>query len=415
LKFVVIGNGIAGNSVIEKVREIDRDVELTVISEESCPEYSACILASYLSGEIKRERVFLKTEEDYRKEGINTIFGKKVTEIDTVKKRVVLEEGYLSYDKLVVATGSKGITPPIGGVNKEGVFLFKSIEDADKILHFNPTKAVVVGSGPIGIEVCIALKKRNCEVYLVELLDWILPKVFDKRSASFLERALELNGVRVITGEKVIKIVGDRRVEGVITDKREIECDTVVLAAGMRPNVELARKAGIEIGKLGGIKVNEFMMTDKEDVYACGDCVETKNIVTGKECLNLLWFNAKQQGDTVGYNLLGIKRAYPGSQNIVIINVFNIFGVSIGETLATLGNDNSIEVIEKDYGNSYYRLLTFKDRVVGVQAINKIEFMGLMLGLIRRREGIKSLWAKMRFYNSILGGSLFHKIKPYIY
>jgi len=185
LKFVVIGNGIAGNSVIEKVREIDRDVELTVISEESCPEYSACILASYLSGEIKRERVFLKTEEDYRKEGINTIFGKKVTEIDTVKKRVVLEEGYLSYDKLVVATGSKGITPPIGGVNKEGVFLFKSIEDADKILHFNPTKAVVVGSGPIGIEVCIALKKRNCEVYLVELLDWILPKVFDKRSASF--------------------------------------------------------------------------------------------------------------------------------------------------------------------------------------------------------------------------------------
>jgi len=415
LKFVVIGNGIAGNSVIEKVREIDRDVELTVISEESCPEYSACILASYLSGEIKRERVFLKTEEDYRKEGINTIFGKKVTEIDTVKKRVVLEEGYLSYDKLVVATGSKGITPPIGGVNKEGVFLFKSIEDADKILHFNPTKAVVVGSGPIGIEVCIALKKRNCEVYLVELLDWILPKVFDKRSASFLERALELNGVRVITGEKVIKIVGDRRVEGVITDKREIECDTVVLAAGMRPNVELARKAGIEIGKLGGIKINEFMMTDKEDVYACGDCVETKNIVTGKECLNLLWFNAKQQGDTVGYNLLGIKRAYPGSQNIVIINVFNIFGVSIGETLATLGNDNSIEVIEKDYGNSYYRLLTFKDRVVGVQAINKIEFMGLMLGLIRRREGIKSLWAKMRFYNSILGGSLFHKIKPYIY
>jgi len=223
------------------------------------------------------------------------------------------------------------------------------------------------------------------------------------------------NGVRVITGEKVIKIVGDRRVEGVITDKREIECDTVVLAAGMRPNVELARKGDLEIGKLGGIKVNEFMMTDKEDVYACGDCVETKNIVTGTECLNLLWFNAKQQGDTVGYNLLGIKRAYPGSQNIVIINVFNIFGVSIGETLATLGNDNSIEVIEKDYGNSYYRLLTFKDRVVGVQAINKIEFMGLMLGLIRRREGIKSLWAKMRFYNSILGGSLFHKIKPYIY
>lgn len=415
MKTVIIGNGIAGNSVVEKIREIDKNVELTIISEEPYPEYSACVLANYLSGEIERERVFLKTGRDYRKEEVNTVFGKKVIEIDTAKKGAVLKESSLSYDKLVIATGSKGIIPPIEGVNKEGVFLLKSIEDADKIFYFNPKKAVIVGSGPIGIEACIALKKQNCRVYLVELLDWILPKVFDKRSASFLEKVLELNGVRAITGEKVVKIAGDGRVEGVITNKREIECDTVVLAIGMRPNVELAHKAGITIGKLGGIKINEFMLTNKEDVYACGDCIETKNCVTQKDCLNLLWFNAKQQGDIVGYNLLGIKRAYPGSQNIATINVFDTFGVSIGETSATLGNNKDIEIFEKEARNSYLRFLVLKDTLIGIQAINKIEFTGLLLGLIRRQEKRKSLRNKMQSPNPILGNSLFYKIKPYIF
>jgi len=285
MRIVIIGNGIAGNSVVEKVREFDKDSNITIISQEKCNTYSACVLAKCLSGEIIREKVFIKNDEDYKNKKIKTIFGHKVIKISPEEKKVYLSNNKnLSYDKLVFATGSSPIMPKIKGSEKKGVFSFKYLDDLDRIISYGPKKIVVVGSGPIGIEVSEAFRKKGCEVHLIEALDWIMPRLFDRKTAMILRDILEKNGVHVKTGERLIEIFGNKKVKGVKTDKGLIECEVVILAIGMRPNVKLAIESGIKIGKLGGIEVDDFLQTNKVGIHACGDCIESKSIIDEEKC-----------------------------------------------------------------------------------------------------------------------------------
>lgn len=410
---VIIGNGAAGNSASSVIRQIDKNTNITVISEEIFPQYSACLLPNYLSGEIQRQRVFLKSLDDYSKEAVNTIFGQRVVGIDIKDKRVILDKQSRSYDRLVIATGSKPVVPPIEGINQKGVFTFKSLEDTDKISEGFTEKVVVIGSGPIGIEASVALKKRGCEVFLVELLDQILPTLFDEKPSLFLKKIMQRHGVKVFTEEKAIRISGNGEVEGVITENQKMECDAVILTVGMRPNVELARQAGLKIGKLGGIKVNEQMMTCIEDIYACGDCIETKDAVTGEPTLSLLWHSARQQGDVAAYNCAGIKQKYPGSQNIVGIDIFGDYAISIGGPTNRFNHKN-LEIIEKGDSRSYYRIILANGVPVGIQSINKTEDVGVVLGAIRRRDNINRLKQIVNYEKLLSMNPWSYRIAQYI-
>ena len=390
MQFVIIGNGIAGNAAALTIRALAPEASITIISEEPYPLYSACILPHYLSGELKRERVFLKTFQDYLRENISFMRGQKAIRIDPKGKRVSLEAGEISYDKLILATGGRPIVPPIKGRDKKGVFTFKSLNDADLLLQWGGRTAVIVGSGPIGAEVAIALKKRNYQVYLIELLEWILPRAFDKRPAALIREILEKQGIGIFTGEKVIEISGSEKVEGVVTDRREIECDTVILAVGIRPEVELAREGGLEIGQFGGIKVDGRMRTSEEDIYACGDCVEANDLLSGLPTLSLLWHNARQQGEIAGYNAVGISRHYPGSFNLVGLNLFGLHAASFGSTETALQNDKP-EVIEKEISRNYYRVILKGGMVVGAQVLGRTEQIGVLLSFMRKKENLHRL------------------------
>jgi NAD(P)H-nitrite reductase large subunit len=156
---VIVGNGVAGNSAASAIRSTSKETAITIISQEPFPEYSACTLSKkYLSGEMGREGVFLKATEDYSREKIATIFGQKVTEIDTRGKKLILEQGKIAYDKLILATGGNPVVPPLSGVEKEGIFTLKSLADADSIFHYSGRKAVVIGAGAIGVEASISLR-----------------------------------------------------------------------------------------------------------------------------------------------------------------------------------------------------------------------------------------------------------------
>jgi len=388
---IIIGNGVAGNTAAAAIREYDPQARITMLCDEGVPLYSACVLPNYLAREIERQRVFLKSFNDYVEQGIETILGQRAVEIDVERKRLLLENKTLLYDKLVVATGGKCLIPPIAGVKLEGVFPFKSLDDTDRILSYMGKKAVVIGSGPIGIEASIALRSRGYETFLVELLDWVAPKVFDEAASLLIKGIFEEHGVNVLVGEKVVKIQGNGKVEGVSTDKREIDCDMVVLAAGIRPDVELAQQAGIEIGSLGGIKVSQHMETNAPDVFACGDCVESKDMVTGRNTLSLLWPNAKLQGAVTGYNSVGAHRSYPGSLNVAGIDAFGTNAVSIGTTVTNLGSDKGVEIIEKTQGNNYLRLVVLDEVLVGAQAVGKIRDIGVLLGAALRREHLRDI------------------------
>ena len=384
-----------------------------MISQEPFPEYSACVLSKkYISGEMRREEVFLKKFKDYSKENITTLFGQKARGLDMGNKKVLWESGSVSYDKLIIATGGKPMVPPIEGVDKKGIFTLKSLEDADRIYSYSGRKSVVIGAGPIGVEVSISLRKRGWEVSLVELLKWVLPRAFDEKPSLILRKIIEDYGIEVLTGERAVGFGGNSCVHSVITNKREIECDMVILVLGMRPDVELAQKAGVEIGNLGGIRVDKQMMTSIEDVYACGDCVQARDIITGEEILSLLWHNAKQQGEVAGYNSAGVRKDYLGAMNISGTDILGTSAVSLGHTMDRF-KDTRVKIIEGE-NEYYYRLLVVDGVIVGAQFVGLTEDIGPLLSAIRRRDSLERLQRTVSQGNLLSRNPWCYRVHSYI-
>lgn len=413
LHIVIIGNGVAGNSAASIIRQTDKEAAITMISHEPFPEYSACVLSKkYISGEMKRGEVFLKTFQDYSKENVTILFGQKVIKLDFLKKEVILETGIKGYDKLIIATGGRSLVPKIPGIDKEGIFTLKSLEDAERISNYSGRKAVVIGAGPIGVEAIISLKKRGWDVILVELLDYVLPTLFDNEVSSILRKRIEDYGIEVLTGERAVGFIGDGRVCAVSTERREIKCGMVILSLGIRPNVALAQEAGIEIGSLGGIKINDHLMTNVEDVYACGDCVESRNIISGENILCLLWYNAKIQGEIAGYNAIGIGKNYQGTMNISSVEIFETYAVSIGHNMSSLKGIN-VKVIERK-SNWYHRLLVVDGIIVGAQLVGRTSDIGPLVNAIRRKDTLEGLHRVIGDGNLLSKNPLCYKLFPYI-
>jgi len=392
---VIVGNGIAGLTAAQVIRKFGRGIDVTLVSEEKYPAYSPCVFPNYISGEIGRERIFLNSHEDYLKMGIRPTFGKRVLEIDTDEKKVFLEDGSsLRYDKLVIATGSEPIIPRIDGVEKKGVFTLKTLGNVDEFLAYPKRKIAIVGAGFIGVETAMALKMKGYDVILIESLGHVLPAAFDEEPARIIEMALQKHEIKIFTGEKVTQIFGGEEVKGIEVGGREIKCGAVVLATGMKPRVDLAVRAGMKIGKLGGILTDERMSTSAKDVYACGDCTESRDVVTGRSTLNLIWPNAVLQGWVAGHNCVGIPKKYRGFMNIVGIDMFGTPIASIGHTLATIGNGGGCEVVEKARGTHYSRIILKNGTIVGAQFIGRTEKMGALFGAIwkkARMEDIKKV------------------------
>jgi NADH oxidase (H2O2-forming) len=229
------------------------------------------------------------------------------------------------------------------------------------------------------VEAAVALRKRNREVCLSEALDWILPNQFDARGSSIIRNILEHNGVKVVTGERVLSIEGKGHVRGVVTSgNSRYEADMIVLSVGMRPSVELALQAGIEIGELGGIVTNEEMKTTVDDIYACGDCVQSKDPCTLKQKLSLLWPQAERQGTVAGYNCIGEHRSIHWAPDVVNLNVFGTFVGAIGQPSMIIGNGRT-EVLEVTGKGKYHCFIISEGKWAGAQFIGDHVGMGILL------------------------------------
>ncbi|MCK9363136.1 MAG: FAD-dependent oxidoreductase [Syntrophales bacterium] len=396
-KVVIVGNGIAGNRVAAELRERDKEIEICILSAEAVPEYDPCSLPYYLAGNIGKKDVFKKTVEDYKRLNIDIMFNSKVAAINPEAKNVTTEEGVeIGYDKLVLAHGGALFFPPIEGIRNEGVFSCKQVSEAEKLEAHKGSKAVVIGSGAIGIEAAEALKKKGYEVHIIELLGWILPVLFDEPTARILEAAMEGYGIHLHTGEKVLQIKGEAKVSSVVTDKREIECDTVVVATGVVPGTALAKTAQIETGR--GIKVNRKMETSVSDIYACGDCVETFDACTEETVMFQLKHNAIEQAQIVARNILGDDVKYLGAYAFARVHFFNTHASTFGKTMrATACMLGKSELIEKQSGDDYLRIVLLDGKVLGGQAIGKYaEAIGAFIGAMWRKDDLDQLRAKWR-------------------
>jgi NADH oxidase (H2O2-forming) len=400
MKILIVGNGIAGNQVAFSLRRRDRKAEIRILSAESFPEYDPCSLPYYLGGDCERQTVFRRKRADYRRQRIELVCDSKAVSISPQDKTVTTEKGAVfPYDKLVLAHGGDLFIPPIEGIGNRGVFSCKQLGETQKLRAHKGRRAVVIGSGAIGIEAAEALKKRGYAVFVVELLPWILPALFDAPTARRLEAALEGYGIGVLTGEKVLRIEGRRKVTGVVTDKRTLACDTVVVATGVVPGVGLARTAGIATGR--GIQVDRHLETSVADIYACGDCVETVDACTGDVAMFQLKHNAIEQGEIVARNLLGEGVKYLGAYTFARAHFFDTHAAAFGKTLR--GTDCLLgdkEVIEKESGGDYLRIITLDGRVIGGQAIGRFaDEIGYFIGAMWRKDDVGRLRSRLAHMN----------------
>jgi NAD(P)H-nitrite reductase large subunit len=385
LPIVVIGNGIAANSAVRAIRALDKQTRLVMLSDDPEPAHSACVLAEYLAGDMAREAVFFRSLKDYDRLGTELMLNNRVREIDCARKQVMLDDRRLAFKKLILATGSEPILPRVAGRELPGNFAIKTLADADAVLSYPASCYAVVGSGPIGVEVGAALHKRGCRVTVVEQMDTVLPKVLDKGPAAVVQRSLTQAGVEVRTSTTVTAVRGAQKVDGVELNGENLPCDAVIWAVGMRPRAELARQAGLAIGPTGGIRADASMRTSHPDIFACGDCAETFDAVSGQPALNLLWHCAAQQGAVAGVSCLGVSKEYPGDMFQMVVELPGLSAGAVGITAEASGAH--AVALERSGRQEYHLLVIDADSrtILGAQSINNMGYLGPLQNAIRQR------------------------------
>jgi NAD(P)H-nitrite reductase large subunit len=402
-KYVVVGASAAGIGAVEAIREIDQTGSITIISEETCAHYSRPMISDLLSGKADTKKMKCRSDEFWKVNNIEALTGKKATALNLTEKNVQLDSGEkVAYEKLLLATGGKPFVPKMEGSDKDGVFTFTTMGDAQrlgaKIDSINAKSAIVIGAGLIGISVTEALMKRGLKVTMVELQDKILSLLLDAKGSDIVEAAVKKAGVNIITGQSVQKILGKPDNEGVVggvllTKGDQVPCDLVIVAIGVIPRTELAVGTEVKINR--GIVVNETMQTNVPDVYASGDVAEAYDFILNQNRLLPLWPLAVLEGQVAGYNMAGKKTTYTGGTNMSSLKYFGIPIVSIG--LANAKDDPALEVLVKQDSerNIYKKIVLRNNVIVGLTLVNNIERAGILFYLIKNVVNVKKFKEKL--------------------
>ncbi len=402
-KYVIVGACAAGIGAVEAIREVDSKGEITVISEERCPHYSRPMISDFVSGRTDLAKMKTRDDQFWQKQAANILSGKKATSLNPAEHTISLEDGTkVVYSKLLLATGGKPFVPKMEGQEKEGVYTFTNISDAEHLaqrINSGAAKsAVVIGAGLIGISITEALVKRGVKVTMVELQDKILSLLLDAKASDIVAASVRKAGVNIVTGQSVQKILGkpgnDSAVGSVLlTRGEEVPCDMVIVAIGVIPRTELVVGTAVKTGR--GIIVDSFMQTSVPDVYASGDVAETYDFVLNQNRTLPLWPLAVLEGKIAGYNMAGKKQEYSGGTNMSSLKYFGIPIVSIG--MANPKPDPALEIqLREDPAKGTYKKLVMKDGViVGMTFLGDIERSGILFYLIKNRVNIKEFQEKL--------------------
>ena len=402
-KYLIVGGSAAGIGAVEAIREVDQTGSVTIISEEPCPQYSRPMISDFVSGKADFHKMQCRNDDFWKENKIEALTDKKATALNLTEKTVQLESGEkVAYEKLLLATGGKPFVPKMEGSDKDGVFTFTTIKDAQrlaaKIDSINAKAAVVIGAGLIGISVTEALMKRGLKVTMVELQEKILSLLLDAKASDLVEGVVKKAGVDIVTGQSVQKILGKPGNEGIVggvilTKGDQVPCDLVIVAIGVVPRIELVTGTAVKTNR--GIVVDDMMQTNVPDVYASGDVAEAYDFILDQNRLLPLWPLAVLEGQVAGYNMAGKKTSYTGGTNMSSLKYFGIPIVSIG--LANAKEDPALEVLVKqDPEHNVYKKIVLKNNViVGLTLVNCIERAGVLFYLIKNAINVKKFKQKL--------------------
>ncbi len=331
-EILIIGGVAAGLSAASRARKLSRDARITVLEQGPVCSYSACGLPLALAGQLPLERLIVHTPEFFRDQRqISVLTGHRALAIEPSRRRVRVEtpagERAFPYDRLVLATGAESRWQPSAGPRPLNLYAANTWTQTQTLLAAldgaaAPRRVVVVGGGYIGLEVAEALARRGCQVTVLESRPALLSALDPELSAG-LPAVAEAAGITVRLGVRVVALEGRERVTGIATSAGAISADAVINCAGLRPRVELAAAAGVALGRLGGIAVNDRQQTNLGGIYAAGDCAETRHRLTGAPVWIPLAPAANQQGRIAGQNAAGGRPArFPGVLGTLVVPLF---------------------------------------------------------------------------------------------
>jgi nitrite reductase (NADH) large subunit len=356
---IVIGNGMAAARLVDELgKSALGRYAIAVIGEEPRLAYNRVLLSALLAEEVGFSDIELKPARWWRDRGVTLRYGVRATAIDPSARRVTLADGTrLPFSKLVLATGSLPMRLPTPGMELPGVLTFRDIDDVNTIAASKGARVVVIGGGLLGLEAAYGLAKARAQVTVVHLMDRLMERQLDARAAAMLKRAVESKGITVRLEAQTARVLGKTRVEGVeLSDGSVIAADAVVVAVGIRPSIELARAAGIEVNR--GIVVDDHLETNVPGIHAIGECAEHRG-----SCYGLVE-PGYEQAQVLARWLAGRDASYAGSVLATNLKVSGVNVFSAGDFLgATKGAD---EIVLSDPGVGVYKkLVVADDRLIG--------------------------------------------------
>ncbi|PLR82911.1 nitrite reductase large subunit [Bacillus canaveralius] len=386
-KLVMIGNGMAGVRTIEEILKIAPDrFEITIFGNEPYPNYNRIQLSTVLQGDTNVEDIIMNNWSWYEDNQIQLYTGEAITTIDKANKRVISEKGRtVTYDKLIIATGSSSFILPIPGADKQGVTGFRDIRDCEMMINIAETnkKAIVIGGGLLGLEAARGLLNLGMEVDVVHLMPDLMERQLDPIAAAMLKRELENQGMNFLMEKETVEILGNDRVTGLrFQDGSEVGADLVVMAVGIKPNTDLAKDSGIYVNR--GIVVNDYMETSEANIYAVGECAEHREIVYG------LVAPLYEQGKVLAAHLCGQQpKPYEGSIVGTQLKVSDVDLFSAGEIIDD-PTTQSIKV-HNEFDGIYKKILICNNTVVGIVLYGETKDSTKLFRMLLNKEDISGM------------------------
>jgi nitrite reductase [NAD(P)H] large subunit len=389
---VIVGNGMAAAKLVEELSKTSLGrYAIAVIGAEPRLAYNRVLLSSVLAGEVASHDIELRPASWWRDRGVTLKYGALATEIDVGRREIKIEnDESVTYSKLVLATGSLPLRLDVEGGGLAGVHTFRDSRDADLLLTLAAQKkrVVVVGGGLLGLEAAYGLARAGAPVTLLHLMDRLMERQLDAPAAALLKSLVERKGIEVLLGANTARIHGEGSVRGVeLADGRLIQAEAVIFAAGIRPNVALAKEAGIAVNR--GIVVDDHMRTDAADIFALGECAEHRGTCYG------LVEPAYEQARVLARHLAGRPAAYHGS---VVATNLKVSGVGVFSAGDFNGTEGSEAIVLNDARRGVYKKLVIAEgRLAGAVLIGETQDALWYLELIRSRDQVAAIRAEMMF------------------
>jgi len=381
--YLIVGNGVAGTTAAENIRKEDKEGTITIATDESVPFYWRIQLNEHIAGELSEEKLYARKKEWYKDQGIDLRLNTPIQGGDGKEKIVITEDNQkIHYDRLLVATGSHSFVPPIKGADRKGVFTLRSFRDARDIMAWanNVREVVMIGGGLLGLEAGNALRKLGKKVMVVEFFPRLLPRQLDVPGAKRLQSTMEGMGFSFRLGAKTQEIAGNGRIDGVLLEGGEtLPCRMVIISAGVRPNLELAKALGLEHDK--GIKVDERMRTNQPDVFAAGDVAEFKGIPYG------IWPAAMEQGQVAGRNMAGKEAVYKGT---VMANTLKVVGIDLASA-GEIDAENQLESKTVTNEKTYKKVVLKDDIIVGCIMLGDTKGFTKITRMMAEKQNVATL------------------------